>query len=187
MSWANAVFAGIAALAVVGCGNTPPPASPTAAFRPEIIGVATNVTALECGLSRVVLAGGEDVDLEMVGSALNYDTPCPAPSTPAAWRAFGDNASEKAKNHVFFFGHDSSGKPWYGWAGHYPECPDGSYNVPGGAYEEGDTFHLSNGVVLSKSPDFDSAQDEALVVSYSGGMCVDPRGEVLETWDTAQL
>jgi hypothetical protein len=178
------VIAAIVAFAVAACGSPLPPASPTTAFRPEIVGVATNVKPLDCGLSRVTLAGGEEVNLAMAGSALNYDTPCPATTTQAAWRAFGDNKSEKVEDHVFFFGHDVSGKPWYGWARPVDECPEGTYSVLGGAYEEVGAFHLSNGVVLGKSPDFDSAQmKSSSVVPNGGGLCVDARGGVLKTWE----
>ncbi len=180
-------IAATAAASLSACGGYWPPPSPTTSFRPEIIGVATDVTSLECGVSRVVLESGDQVDLDLVGSSLDYDTPCPETDSPSAWRAFGDNHADTAADRLFFYGHDTSGGAWYGWATPTEGCDAGTYGIGVGAWDEGGSFHLPKGVVLDKATDFRAADTARAFVTADGELCVNVAGAVTATWEPPVL
>jgi len=189
------------ALALGGCGNLydRPPSSPTSAFRLDIVGVAEQVVAQSCGVTRVVLASGDHVDLVMAGSSLNYQTPCPSGAVEASRRLFGTNEAEADKDHLFLAGRDADGRSWYGWAHRTAEtatsvgtCDPRTYAIPGGAFEAGGAFHLPSGLVLATSPSFDRGASDApaasgasaasgnpTVVRQAEWICVDPHGAVV--------
>jgi len=181
---ASVIAAGaIGGLILSGCGRPHPPPSPTTSFRPEIIGIVTNVKSLECGVSRVELASGDRVDLDLAGSSLSYDTPCPGTDSSSAWRAFGDNDADTAKERIFLSGHDTNGAAWYGWATPTEGCAAGTYGVGVGAWDEGESFHLGMGVVLDKAADFRVVDPPRSFVTADGALCVNGDGAVTATWE----
>jgi hypothetical protein len=180
------------AMVLGACGGVPPP-SPASSFRPDVVGVASGVDRLPCGVTRVTLASGDHVDLVMTGSSLNDATPCPSSDVePSRW-LFGTNQAQLAKDHLFLAGRDVLGRPWYGWASRTAEnaqgggvCDKGTYGIPGGAFEEGGSFHLPNGLLLDTSPAFDrgsssspTASHTPLVVLSDSWICVDAQGFVV--------
>ena len=183
------VFAAVvfAAVIVSACRRPNPPPSPATSFRPEIIGIVTDVTPLECGVSRVVLKTGDRVDLNLAGSSLNYDTPCPGTDSLSAWRAFGHNDTDTAKDRLFFFGHDTNGAAWYGWATPTEGCGAGTYGIRVGAWDEGEAFHLATGVVLDKATDFHAPDPPRAFVTADGAVCVSADGAVTATWEPATM
>jgi hypothetical protein len=126
---------------------------------------------------------GDHLDLDLEGSALSYDTPCPDPTGEQAIRLFGRNEAEVAKDRLFFYGHDAEGKPFYGWASRETDgesCDKGTYAIFGGACEDGSTFHLPSGLVLDKASSFDRGDaDDPAVVKTDGWLCVDSMGRVV--------
>jgi hypothetical protein len=169
-------------VALSACSGPPPP-SPTTSFRAETVALAKTVTPEACGVTRVELASGDQLDLVLAGSALNYSTPCPGSTATVARRLFGTNEAETAKTRLFLFGHDAGDQPFYAWAsedGPSGSCAAGTYLIAGGGFEDGDTFHLPSGLVLDKAAGFDrgSWKDPA-VVTADAWLCVDSSGRVL--------
>jgi hypothetical protein len=176
---ARASLALLLALGLSACSPGKVPASPASAFRAELVGVAKSVDAQSCGVVRITLTSGDTLDLDLQGSALNYDTPCPDSTSEQAIRMFGRNEAEVAKDHLFFFAHDAEGKAYYGWASQ-GQCGMGTYAIFGGAFEDGSTFHLPSGLVLDKASTFDRGDvNEPAIVKTDGWVCVDSLGRVV--------
>jgi hypothetical protein len=109
--------------------------------------------------------------------------PCPGSSATEARLLFGANKADNAKKRLFFYGHLPDGQPFYAWASQdslVASCAAGTYMVAGGAFEDGDTFHLPNGLVLDKAPDFDRGRwSDPAVVASDEWVCVDSSGRVV--------
>ena len=182
--WWSAAGAALPLMALVlSACNGPPPESPTTSFRSETIGLAESVKVLPCGVSRVTLAAGDVVEMVPTGYVPNNSTPCPGSSAPEARLLFGANKADNAKRRLFFYGHLPDGQPFYAWASQdslVASCAAGTYMVAGGAFEDGGTFHLPNGLVLDKAPGFDRGglRDPA-VVTADAWLCVDSSGRVM--------
>ena len=184
-------------VALEACGGVAPP-SPSSSFQPAVVGVASRVEALPCGLSRVTLVSGDHVDLVMTGSSLNDATPCPSSTVEPSRLLFGPNAAQVAKDHLFLAGRDAGGKHWYAWAAQRsddgPSCDPGTYVIAGGAFEDGGSFHLPSGLLLATSPAFDrgtsgspSASSPPMIVESDGWICVAPDGGVVSAGGPGRL
>lgn len=172
------------ALVAAACTVSAGAPRPSAAFRPELVAVNPDVDAIGCGVSRVVTTSGERIELAMVWSSYSLETPCPDTTVPRAWRAFGDNASDTAREHLFFYGHDPTGMPWYGWAQSDVEaCPDGGFVLRAGSYyggwEDIDIVHLSMGLVLEKTRAFAHLAPDASPRPFNRALCVNEAGRVV--------
>lgn len=175
---ALALLIAMGALLVAGCEGLPPP-KPTAAFRPEIVGLVKTVADLGCGQARVTLSDSRTLDLATVGADHLDPATYPGASATPARVAFGEGSSLDVPT-LFVLGHDEAGTPWYGWARTGHNCQTG-FAVDGGAFEEGSIFHLPSGFVLDKSPTYTTPEFlvSPMVVPTDGFVCLDRRGVVV--------
>ena len=171
-----AVLVGTAAIMIAACGDGrgDPPPSPTSAFEPEVISLIgvvehdatgrrvtlvdrTALTLDDPSSARLTNGSGQIVpgDLVLAGSG----------DPPTWWTALS-----------LKYGIVPSGAPASA------EFPDrGCWSMHGGAFDEGDAIHFSNGLRLPKAKDFQVAMTyvpNPFPARASDSFCVDRNGTV---------
>lgn len=171
-----AVLLGCAALTIAACGpsRSDPPPSPTSAFEPEVASLVATVDD-DATEGRVVVLEN--------GTALNLND-----ERARLWNSFG----EVIPGALMLAGSGRSPTWWIvlatknrvhpSGAPSAAQVPDGlCWYLSGGAYDDGDTIHFSNGLRLPKPASFlvvPTWVEDPFPARASDYFCVDRQGKV---------
>ena len=177
-------------LAVIACGGrAPEPARPDRSLVPDAAAVADRWEALPCGGVRFTLRPGSTVDVVLAGAdqqACPGQTPTPILLGQAQYATNGASPGEPWASGapLILTGADGNDRWWATIGNEGADCirfPEGA-----GAYLEGETLHLSTGLVLSLSPDFavPDYPPDPYPLRQDDLMCLDEQGRVvsIDVW-----
>lgn len=159
---------------------------------PEVVGVIVRWDYVEgeCQMTRLTLESGQTLDLRLLGDsrAKCGDGPWETgvPELTRSHASLGTSRPGEAfpNGGVLYYGHDGQADWIAGaWtnelAADAVACP---YTLSGSGYDEGNILHLSTGLVVKKTADFENKtlwMTETSTFSDSDTICVNRRGEAV--------
>jgi hypothetical protein len=166
------------------------PPRPDRSLVPEVVAVVVRWDFVEgeCQMTRLTLQGGRSLDLHLFGDsrARCGDGPWET-GVPVLTRSLGLWGTSQAGETIpdgglLYYGHDGQSE-WIAGASSnelaadFAECP---YTLSGSGYDEGDILHLSTGLVVKKTADFENKtpwMTETSTFRDSDTICINKRGE----------
>jgi hypothetical protein len=167
------------------------PVRPDRTLVPEVVGVVVRWDFVEgeCQTTRVTLQSGRTLDLRLLGDARAkcgdgpWATGVPElTSSMSLW--FSQPGEAILNGGLLYYGHDGQAE-WIGGASSnrpgadQTACP---YTLWGSGYDEGDVLHLSTGLVVTKTVDFENKtpwMKETSTFRDSDDICVNQQGEAV--------
>ena len=168
---------------------------PDRSLVPEVVGVVIRWDFIEgeCQMTRLTLQSGQTLDLRLLGDSR-------ARCGDGSWVTgvseltrssdlFGTSHAGETipEGGLLYYGHDGRAE-WIAGASSNElatdsaECP---YTLRGSGYDEGDILHLSTGLVLKKTADFENKTpwiEETSTFRDADRICVNQRGEAISIW-----
>lgn len=171
------------------------PPRPDRSLVPEVVGLVVRWDFIEgqCQMKRLTLQSGQTLDLRLLGDsrARCGDGPWQT-GVPELTRSFDLSGTSQAGETIpdgglLYYGHDGhaewiAGASSNELAADSAECP---YTLSGSGYDEGDILHLSTGLVVKKTADFENKtpwMKETSTFRDADKICINPRGEAISIW-----
>jgi hypothetical protein len=168
------------------------PPRPDRSLVPEVVGVVVRWDFIEgeCQMTRLALQSGQTLDLRLLGDsrARCGDGPWQT-GVPELTRSHDFSGTAQAGEAIpdgglLYYGHDGEAE-WIAGASsnrlaaESAECP---YTLSGAGYDEGATLHLSTGLVVKKTSNFENKtpwMKETSTFRDSDTICINQRGEAI--------
>lgn len=168
------------------------PPRPDRSLVPQVVGVVVRWDPVEgeCQMTRLTLQSGQTFDLRLLGDsrARCGDGPWQT-GVPELTHSHNLSGTSQAGETIpdgglLYYGHDRQAE-WIAGASSNElaadsaECP---YTLSGSGYDEGDILHLSTGLIVKKTTDFENKtpwMTETSTFRDSDRICINERGEAI--------
>jgi len=171
------------------------PPRPNRTLVPEVVGVVVRWEFVEgaCQVTRLTLQGGQTLDLRLLGDggARCGDGPwvTGSPELTRSGDLLGTSRPREAvlNGGLLYYGHDGQAE-WYAGASSNELAPDAAecpYTLRGSGYDDGEILHLSTGLVVEKTADFENKTpwiEETSTFGDSDRICINQRGDAVSIW-----